>query len=110
MIFDASTKDKETEIKQAVKTGIKAACVYANKSSLDTIMSTIFVKLSLDNPQNWTNGYIENSRYMQFTIDQNGTIEQFVKSYKIAKNFRKQHAKNLIDAVNRINKYLESIE
>jgi len=69
--------------------------------------ASLSVIVSLDPRENWNNEIYENSRYSMFSIDSNGKIEQFKKSYKIPLNFRKTSYKTIQEAIAKIKKYLE---
>ena len=112
MLFSANNDAKIKLINQYIKNNLKAPVIYSNVSTLGGYdKAAIMIKLSLDNRDTWAHGIFENSRSLYFSIDIDGTVKCFCQSYKIqAAKFRKAHAKNLIDAVNRINKYLAEIK
>lgn len=87
---------------EAVRTGIKAEFVNAYISTLGgRNNASIMIKLSLDKPEAWTNGIFENSRTGYFSIDLFGTLENF---NGIIPHIRQKTVKNLMEAVNYINK------
>lgn len=71
---------------------------------------SILVSISLDPKESWGNGIYENSRYLKFRIEQDGVIEQFLKSYKIPAKFRKTKAKSVADVISKINAYIASVK
>ena len=102
--------DTVQDVITALDTKINAPVKKARYSTLggERNVSVMFV-LSLDSKDTWSNGILENSRYMQFRIEQDGVIEQFTKNYTIPLKFRKAKAKNIDDVVNKINAYLSKI-
>ena len=64
---------------------------------------------SLDSKDDWSNGILENSRYMRFHIDTGGEIEQFTKSHKIPVKFRRCTVKDTAAAVAKIKQYFAKI-
>jgi hypothetical protein len=61
---------------------------------------------SFDHKDTWTNGILENSRYTRISIDKDGTIKEFSRSYNNVK-MRKTKAKTLEEALAKINVYLD---
>ena len=109
MIFNLDTnyQNKMHLISGYTKTNIQAPFVNAYVSTLGGYLNaSIMIVVSLDNKSSWTNGILENSHYCRFSIDRNGTIEQFHKSYKIPLKFRKSKALSLKMAIAKINQYL----
>ena len=109
LIFNADLPEQRRAIYDCIKENIIAAEKSCSLSSIGND-DTLIINISLDKRDTWANNIYQNSRYSQFSISQDGTIELFSKSYKIDAKFRKQHAKSLIDAINRINKYIESVK
>lgn len=72
--------------------------------------SSIMISISLDPKNEWPNNIFQNSRYMQFSLDYEGILEQFTKSYKIEKKFRKARPKSIEDAIKKINNYISKIK
>lgn len=94
-----------------LKDKLKAPVVQVKYSALGGPRNaTIMISLSLDPKESWSNGIYQNSRYMQFRVEQDGVIEQFSKSYKVPLKFRKQRAKDLNDVVAKMNAYLSKAE
>jgi len=110
MIFYADTKIKQMCINAYTHRHLMSPYKAHYISSLGGFeRASLIIKLSLDIETNWTNGIIENSRFLYFRIDRDGTIELFCKSHKIERKFRKVRAKSLIEAINKINTFIQSI-
>ena len=99
-IFDYEKLQAE---KENIYNAIKAEYKYIQVSTLGGKENvTLLIRLSLDKKETWQYGIFENSRYYHFHIDNNGTVENFSKSYKCEK-IRKKRVKSLIEAINYIN-------
>jgi hypothetical protein len=99
--------DTVAETINELKTKLKGPVIQVKYSTLggnDKV--TISVVGSLDEKDTWVNGIFENSRYFMFMIMQDGTIEQFRKSYKIPNKFRKTRVKSIQDAIKKINMWV----
>lgn len=70
---------------------------------------SVMLRVSLQPKSDWPNNIFMNSLYSQFQITHDGVIEQFAKSYKIKKKFRKSRFNDASDVVKKINKYLKDI-
>lgn len=81
-----------------------------SKSSLGGVVNTSFIyKGSLDPENKWINNIYQNSRFMIFTLNADGSLELINKHYKLPK-FRKSKVKAIKDAQIKINAYIASIE
>ena len=102
-IFSADSINKEE-----IKNSILAPYVTVTVSMLGgTERASIMITLSLDDKKDWTNGILQNSRYMYFSLSRTGVLEQFNRSGAFRdKKFRKTKAVSVEDAINKINKYL----
>ena len=69
---------------------------------------TVFVSVSLDEPDSWPGGYFENSRHLKLKID-GGKVSCIAKSYQLA-TFRKTKADTAAKAVAVINRYLARVD
>ncbi len=104
----------EDEVKKAIvelRKGINAPFVNVNVSTLSK-HSTIMIKISLDDKKDWTNNIYQNSRYSQFSLENDpkvSNLEQFSMHYKLSKKFRKCKVKTIKDAITKINKYISEI-
>lgn len=89
-----------------IQQSINAPFVRAKPSSLggDDRVSILFTA-SLDKQEDWSNGYIENSRYARFHLHNDGTLELF--SGRTQGTFRKARTTSVDDAIKRVNDYLE---
>lgn len=63
----------------------------------------IIMKVSLDKRERWKNGYIENSRYFMFSIENNGKVKEFIGR----PHMRRFNAKTVKEVTLKINKFLE---
>ncbi len=72
---------------------------------------SLFFTISLDNKILWPNGIFQNSRYLIFVVNNDtNSLELVNKHYKITEKFRKTKVKSIIEAVNKINAYINSIK
>lgn len=108
-IFNADSPARKAAIVKFFNSRIKAAVVSTSISTLggDARASAI-IKLSLDPKSKWPNGIYQNSRYAMFDIDRQGTIENFQPFGRGPGKMRRCTATSLIDAANRINKFISS--
>lgn len=106
-LFDA---DNAQEVKSRFQSEIKAAFINVSVSTLSgPDKSSIMMTLSLDDKSTWENNILQNSRYMNFRIERDGTVEQFQRSFRIKDKFIKRKAKSVEDAIAKINVYLDKI-
>ena len=63
---------------------------------------TIMLAFSTEPKENWINGIFENSKYKRFSIENDGTVENFIAS-DLPKT-RKFTAKTVDDLITRLNK------
>lgn len=106
-VFNVNTAPKSVN---KINKNIKAPVISSYSSTLggeDRV--TILISLSLDKRSTWYNDIYENSRYMRFHLDNDGTLEQFGLSHTITKKFRKTNAKSVDEAINKINKYISEV-
>lgn len=89
-----------------IKEGLNFPFVSISKGALDG--KGIYILVSLENKEDWINGYVENSKYARFCVD-NGKIEHF-SGYGLKKNFRKCKFKDVDDVINKLNKYYEEVK
>ena len=68
---------------------------------------SVFVNVSLDSKDSWSNGIFQNSRYAQFSIHNDMKLDQISVSYKLKKH-RKCKIGNGQDIVNKIVKWAEN--
>ena len=106
-LFEAFLPADADSTVEKIKSGIKAPYVNAYKSTLGGVDRTsILITVSLDPKDSWNNGILQNSWYSQFHYNVDGSLENFSGHYKIPK-MRKTKAKNVDDAIVKINKYIE---
>ena len=67
---------------------------------------SVFVNVSLDNKESWSNGIYQNSRYSQFAIHDDLKLDQISKHYLVGKH-RKCKIKSTQDIVTKIQKWAE---
>jgi hypothetical protein len=67
---------------------------------------SVFVNVSLDSKDSWSNGIFQNSRYAQFCIHNDLKLEQISVHYQLKKH-RKCKIKSCEDVVNKIVKWAE---
>ena len=85
---------------------INAPYVKAYHSSLggkDKV--SILITISLDPPEKWPHGILQNSNYMKLHLYSNGDVE-YICGNKIG-GFRKIKSNSLLEATEKINKYLD---
>ncbi len=104
MIYDyENIKHQKREIADKINSEYK----WLNISTLGGVENAcIMLSLSLDKKEDWAYGIFHNSRYYQFSIDRNGTIENFTCSNKV-KPIRKKTVKSLDEAIEYINKKIK---
>ena len=102
-LFDVTTVDGFAE---SLVQGIHAPYKNANKSTLGGAESvSLLLTVSLDAKADWHYGYIQNSRYFNMHISNDGVMEVFSGGSRDAK-FRKSRTNSLEDCTRRINKYI----
>lgn len=69
----------------------------------DNHLSSVVISLSLDFRDTWKNSIFENSRYMKFMLDQDGTLKQISGRYK----FRKRKVKDLQHLKDTLTKFVK---
>jgi len=95
--------DTAKEVVNRLKTEINCPFVSAQISTLGGEENlTIMLVVSIDSKGNWAYGIMENSTYKRFSIDNDGTTENFVVSGM--KKTRKFTAKTIDDLIVRLNK------
>ena len=110
MIFNADTQGKREQVARYLRSNINAPVVSVNISILGGVhRASAIITVGLDKKP-WVNNIFENSRYFHMSLERNGELDQFRKSYKIPKKFRKARAKSLGDAVVKINKYIGQLK
>ena len=91
------------EIVNRLKSEINCPFVSARISTLGGEENVaIMLLVSKDSKENWPNNIMENSTYKRFSIDNNGTTENFVSDRM--KKTRKFTAKSVDDLIIRLNK------
>ena len=68
---------------------------------------SVFINVSLDSKDSWSNGIFQNSRYAQFAIHNDMKLEQISVHYQLKKH-RKCKISTLQDLVNKIVKWAEN--
>lgn len=110
-------EDAITFLNSALSSIVPFASVLEAALSRDTIM----ILISFDPKEQWAHGYVENSNYVRMKIDQYGVMEVFVSSLhkkdvqisresRLNIKFRKTRAKSLVDAVNKIEKFVNAVK
>ena len=87
--------------------GIKTAVVQIGKSAIGG--DSIMIRISLDPEKDWNNKIYQNSRFSQFHLDRDGSLEQFAKRHNLSK-FRKTKVKTAKAAVDKINTWIKKEE
>jgi len=106
------TDDDVQQVKDEITRGINAPYVKSTVSNLGGL-PTIMLAISLDPKEKWPNRIFENSRYVRFSIEPDyskSNMEMFTKSHTIKQKFRKQKAKTVKNTIDKINKYIDSID
>lgn len=105
------TVDDVEEWKSKLQKGIKAPFVNVKKSTLGGPQNvSIMITVSLDDKKDWPNKILQNSRYFNMQMENSGSLEQFTKSHRIEKKFRKSKFKSVDDAIKKINKYIDQVK
>lgn len=81
------------------------------RSSISTLggveRASIMLTVSLDERNAWPYGILQNTRYANFSIERDGTIENFSGSLP---KFRRRKVKSLADAARAINAWIEKVQ
>lgn len=106
-VFDITTADTWVD---ELNKGIKAPHLGINKSTLggDQHVS-ILMAIGLDKEEEWKYGIFENSRYLKLHLFNDGVMELISSNVKPAKYFRKTRVKDVKDAINKINRYIDEV-
>ena len=105
-LYDKDDGTQEKWMKEIEK-GINAPYVSVGKSAIGG--DSIMIRLSLDKESTWSNKIYQNSRYSQFHLERDGSLEQFAKKFSLAK-FRKSKVKTPKATVDKINAYLKKVD
>jgi hypothetical protein len=86
----------------------------AVKSQISTLggagRHSLMITMSLDEKETWVNGILHNSRYMFFSLAQNGRLEQFNRAHTIEPKFRTRTVDSVETAIKKINEYVEKVK
>jgi hypothetical protein len=89
-----------------VQVSLKAPYVSARFSNLGGFSKgAILICISLDAKDTWINKILENSRYAHFSIEYDGTIENFTSSK--CSHMRKSKYKTVEEAILKIQKWID---
>lgn len=101
-----NTKQSAANFASVLRTKLKPLAPRVNVvvSSLGGEAS-VLVSVSLDKPEDWPNGIMENSRYSRFYIF-DGRLEQFSRSHKTRTKLRAGKVKSAVHAAERIAKWI----
>lgn len=111
VVFDPETIDLES-----LKSKINAPFFRASISRLGGYGRAILMMVvSLDPKEDWAYGILENSKYMRFSLNQNGELDQFTLSIhdkstnriRSIKKFRKTMVGSIDEMIAKINKYVD---
>jgi len=106
-IFDiTNVKDVCKKIQKEIKAPF-VNCKYSELGGAENI--SILMVISLDEKNNWPNNILENSRYFRMSLNIPNILEQFTKSFKISKKFRKVRPKNIKIVIDKINTYIKQV-
>lgn len=98
-------KDAES-LKEKIKEGLSAPWKQVQYSALGgDERGSFLIAVSLDKKENWQNGYLENSRYARFHLNNTGELEHF--SGSGMGKFRKSRVKDVDAAIAKINSFIE---
>ncbi len=110
-IFNADTLSRRSSVARYLNTKIKAPAVHSQVSILGGVnRASAIVHVSLDPKSKWANGIFQNSRYFILSIDRDGIMEMFSKSYRLKDKIRKSKVASLPIAVAKINKYIAEVK
>jgi len=84
--------------------GIDAPYIHVGRAALG---GQPIVTVCLKHIEDWANGIMQNEVYGYFNIEENGTIENWARFSNKLRKMRKFTAKNLDDAINRINLHVQ---
>lgn len=97
-------------IAKRLETNLEVPYIKAQVSTLGGKENVaIMITVSLDNKSTWGNNILQNSRYMMFHLYNNGTLERFASSHKIALKFRKTKIKDINQLFTTLNNYFQNI-
>jgi hypothetical protein len=106
----AMTKAEADKLAERLRREINAPHATAQVSTLGGAhRPSVLLSVSLDPKNEWPYHIYQNSRYSQFHIMYDGTIEQFSRTHKITTKFRKARFKKPDEVVSKINTYLDKI-
>jgi hypothetical protein len=102
-IFNA---DENDALVKKFKAEVDAPFVNAYVSTLGgDEKATLMLTVAMEPKEEWPNKILQNSTYFQMSIYRNGTMDMF--SGHMPVKFRKSQAKNIDDAIKRINDYIK---
>ena len=91
---------------QQIKNSLKSPCVGVIYSTLGgKDRASVLLCVSLDSSDDWVNNILENSRYARFSINYDGTIENFMSSQ--CSHMRKTKYKSIEEAISKIQKWID---
>ncbi len=95
-----------------VKKQIKVPEIGASVSTLGgKDRASLMIRFSLDQKKNWANNIFQNSRYAMLSLDYNGVLTMFNRSYTIPiKPLRKSTPKSIDDAIKKINDWVKKAQ
>ena len=108
--FDSAESEK---VKKKIERELDVAHANVNVSKLGG-NPTIMIKATLDPKSEWNNKILENSRYFIISFDMDNSksnLEMVTKSHKIdGKKMKKQKAKNVDEAIKKINTWISKVK
>ena len=97
-----------------LKAEIKSPYVAISKGTLGNSngrdRTSIMMTVSVDPKDKWQNNILQNSRYFQMSITYDGILSMFSGGWRDAKKFRKTNVKDVQEAINKINKYIDEVK
>ena len=104
-LYNKEDGSQEEWMKELEK-GINAPVVQIGKSAVGG--ESIMIRISLDPDKEWSNKIYQNSRYSQFHLERDGSLEQFAKKFDLDK-FRKSKVKTAKAAIDKINTWIKKV-
>lgn len=101
------TEDEVDEVSREIERGLNAPFVHVQKATLGH--TAVMILVSLDPKSEWPHNILENSRYFRMSLENDGELNQFTKSHKIPKKFRKCYVQSASEAVKKINQYIKQM-
>ena len=99
------------EVLSDIKMNLKVPFVHGYITTFgDVNRPSLMLTISLDKKSTWGNGYLENSKYGKFHIENNGIMTMISGDYNLKPWMRKTRYKNKNEIVTKLNKYISKVK